>query len=207
MKLEFDAKTHTYSAEGRHVPGVTGVISPLEPFEGIPLHIKQQALERGTLVHKLTELWDDDAITNDMWLDIEEAGLEGYLIAWEAFKRDVVQEIVQSEQKVFSKKYWYAGTCDRVVRIKDRLAVLEIKTGGLVDAYGLQTAAYKAALNETVVCTCRNQSRPCTCFIDDRYVVVLKPDGTYTMAKHNDPTDFQTFIAALTIANWKASHK
>lgn len=200
--LNFDPATHTYSSEGRHVPGVTTVIAPLEPFEGIPLHIKQQALQRGTLVHKLTEVYDQNLISDDMWLEIEEGGLDGYLIAWEAFKRDCVQEILQSEQKVFSKRYWYAGTCDRVIKIKDRIAVLEIKTGGLVDAYGLQTAAYKNAINEMVL----DPTDPKD-WIEDRYVVVLKPDGTYKMAKHDDPTDFQTFIAALTIANWKASHK
>lgn len=202
-ELLFDAKTHTYTAGGRRVPGVTSVIAPLEPFDSIPLPIKQQALERGTMVHELTSRMDADTLDFGLWEAIEESNLDGYLIAWEAFKRDVVQEILENEQKVFSKMYWYAGTIDRVAKIKDRLSIIEIKTGGLVDAYCLQTAAYKQAKNEEILAVGGMSND----LIQDRYVVVLQPDGLYKMVRHDDPTDFQTFIAALTIANWRATHK
>lgn len=198
--LKFDEALHRYTYQGMVIPNVSSIIEPLEPFGNLPPDVRKAALQRGTLVHRLTELYDQrvDGIEPNDWWDIEKAGLDGYLIAWESFKQHSSLEIIESEQRVFHTKYRYAGTFDRVVRIGSDIGILDIKTGALVEAYKLQTAAYLMALDEF------GQMYPMP---TKRWVVSLQPDGRYRFEEHTDPADFEVFIAALTIAQWQMRSK
>jgi hypothetical protein len=58
-------------------------------------------------------------------------------------------EVQESEIPVFSKEFYYAGTCDFVAKINGELCVGDIKTGsGIYNEARLQTAAYQQALQE-----------------------------------------------------------
>jgi hypothetical protein len=58
-------------------------------------------------------------------------------------------EVQVSEVPVFSKEFYYAGTCDFVAKINGELCVGDIKTGsGIYDEARFQTAAYQQALQE-----------------------------------------------------------
>lgn len=195
--LKFNDKLHRYTYSGSVIPGVSSIIAPLEPFGNLPADIRQAALQRGTLVHRLTEEWDAAGMIDD-WDDVEKAGLDGYLIAWEAFKQNSGLEILESEQRVFHTKFRYAGTFDRIVRIGSEIGILDIKTGGLVPAYRLQTAAYLEAAREGAISTLTGAHLP-----TKRWVVSLKDDGRYIFEQHDDPADFEVFVAALTIAQWQ----
>ena len=59
-------------------------------------------------------------------------------------------ELIVSEYHLFSDEYKYAGTADLIVRIDDKLWLLDIKTSNsLYTSYNLQLAAYVIAWNET----------------------------------------------------------
>ena len=199
--LKFRAADHRYTLQGMVIPSVTTVIEPLEPFGYLPEVIRRAALLRGTLVHGMTEQDDLGILVEDDLL--AETGLDGYLHAWREFKRGV-DKMVEIEGRVYHTKYRYSGTFDRLALVNGRLSLLEIKTGGLVNAYQLQTAAYQAAINEGFVPQridgiVRNQ-------VLDRFVIQLREDGGYSVVQHQDPTDFETFVAALVIRNWKIKY-
>lgn len=194
---------HRYTKSGIIVPGVTSAISDLMPFGNMPNSIRDAAFQRGTLVHKLTEMADIGEYFGTALEDnAVEAGLNGYIDAWWAFRSDYEVDILQSEQRVMNVRHWYAGTFDRIVKIKIdgvfRIAVLDIKTGAPVPAYALQTAAYLAAYLEGQLDTSN--------IPDARCVVQLKENGQYHFEEHKDKTDFGVFAAQLTINNWRLKH-
>jgi hypothetical protein len=65
---------------------------------------------------------------------------------WNTYK----PELVVGEYHVFSDEFKYAGTADLIVRMNEKLWLLDIKTSNsLHTSYGLQLAAYSKAWNET----------------------------------------------------------
>ena len=59
-------------------------------------------------------------------------------------------ELVVGEYHLFSDQHEYAGTADLIVRLQDKLWLLDIKTSNsLHTSYDLQLAAYAQAWNET----------------------------------------------------------
>lgn len=58
-------------------------------------------------------------------------------------------EVIDTEKKVFSKKYFYAGTLDLVANIDGKLTILDFKTSKRIyDDYLMQVAAYSQAYKE-----------------------------------------------------------
>lgn len=195
-KLRFKAQGHIYSLDRMRIPSVTQIIDPLLPYASLPREIREAALIRGDIVHKLTALadqgkpWEDGAA-------IDAADMAGYLFAWESFKHTTECRIVATEQRVYHRTYRYAGTLDRLVILGDdpSVAVLEIKTGELMPEYALQTAAYLHAVNDG-----RARGEPP---VERRYVVQLMPTGKFHPLEHRERGDFQVFLAALTIQSWR----
>ena len=66
-ELVFRESDHTYWLGDVQVPGVTTVLAILGGYEGIPERILRKAADRGTAVHKITEL--DDAGTAVLGVD------------------------------------------------------------------------------------------------------------------------------------------
>ena len=192
-RLRFSPSRHVYTLDGMRIPSVTQVIDPLMPFDRIPLEVRREALLRGELVHKLTELWDKMvALPEDILEEAKSGGLLGYVHAWAKFEREMSVEILACEVRVYHMAYRYAGTLDRIARLNGEIALLEIKTGALQPEYQLQTAAYMEAYNEGD----SNKIRA-------RFVVQLAEDGAYHVKQHKDKADFDVFKAALTIQNWR----
>ena len=69
------------------------------------------------------------------------------VMAWEDWAKAVEFRPVFSERVVYHPRYGYAGTLDMLAYVKDRLTVIDWKTGKAVypEAY-LQNVAYRAAL-------------------------------------------------------------
>jgi hypothetical protein len=153
MRLLFDPAAHVYTLDHKPIPSVTQILKAT----GLTGHYRGTAgRDRGSRVHEATELYDVLGVIGD--------GPEaGYTRAWAKFKADHVSEIVASEQAVFNEPLWYAGTLDRIVRLKDgKLAILDIKTGAKADWHKLQLAAYELcwpdALDAGIVCYLKNGS-------------------------------------------------
>jgi hypothetical protein len=165
MILSFEESTHTYKADGKPVPSVTQILKAgglTGQYRGTT------ARDRGTKIHKSSEVYDNlDVIIDD--------DTAPYVRAWKQFCDQNEVEILASEQPVFSEQYWYAGTLDRIVRIKgNRIALLDIKSGTKADWHRLQLAAYEIA-----ACEYFWQDR-----IDCGLVVYLKPEK-YSVTLYN----------------------
>lgn len=193
-ELHFDPTNHTYWLGPKKLPGVTSVLKVLGGYEGIPTNILRKASERGTAVHRVTEL--DDAGTLD-YATLDES-LMGYLMAWHRFKDEKKPEIFDAEVPGHHPKLLYAGTRDRRLRIGKKVGVLDIKSSYmLMPTTGPQTAAYKEIFNATA-----DKADLLAC----RWGLKLKPDGTYELHEYRDPGDWNTFVSCLNATRFIEKH-
>lgn len=187
--LTFNPDGHRYEADGRHVPGVTSVLSWLSGYDKVPGGYLEAAALRGTFVHQCTELHDQSDLD---WSSIPGEWL-GYVGAWVRFRDETGFEPELIEARVFSSRHWYAGTLDRAGvfhKIDAPPTVLDIKTTAqLHPVVALQTAAYHAAMP--------GKSR-----YKRRLTVQLRSDGTYRLEWHKANHDLARFLAALTLYQW-----
>lgn len=190
--VDFHEPSHTYTKNGVLVPGVTTVLNVLDLYAGIPAAVLQAAAERGTAVHKATELddagtLDEEALDDQLW---------PYLLAWREFRRDTGFTPRAAEAMVFHPKHWYAGQYDREGQLFGAECLIDIKTTAkLMPSTGPQLAAYKEA---------RNYRRADK--VGPRYAVQLKDDGSYVVKEYRGREDMGLFLACLTLYTWKANN-
>ena len=114
--------------------------------------IARKAADEGTQVHNAIEAflegkeikWMDDkghAIYNlDVWRMI---------LRFSDFWKTHNPELIASEIHLLSHEHKYAGTCDLVVKLNNKIWLLDIKTSNsLHTSYNLQLSAYTKAWNE-----------------------------------------------------------
>jgi len=152
-----------YMREGKYYPSVTSVLNyfPKNQFFHSWLKdvghnadiIASKAAGEGTQVHTAIDRFlNGEEIT---WID--EFGKAQYnLDVWKMilkftdFWNTHKPELISTEYHVFSDTHEYAGTADLIVKINNKLWLLDIKTSNsLHTSYGLQLAAYAMAWNET----------------------------------------------------------
>ena len=111
---------------------------------------KEKAGSVGTDTHKIIEYLIKFAITNNQGF-LSEGVDENKLV--ENFRKWAIKNKVQfleSEKRMFSKKYWVGGTCDFTCIIDNKKYVGDIKTSNGI--YGrepfAQTACYRMMLEE-----------------------------------------------------------
>jgi len=192
MSLTFEPDSHEYKWNGSVIPSVTQVLEPISGYSGIPEHVLRVAAERGTTIHRITELHDYGVLT--------EFGeqYQPYLDAWKTFcfAKDVEIELV--ELQMYHDKIKYAGTLDRVIRVKGKRILLDIKsTYKLMPAVGPQTAAYAQVFNHL------NPDDP----VKERWCVRLKKDGSFDLHKCKDRQDLTIFQSCLNIKLWRMKHE
>lgn len=194
IKFRFDAGKHRYYYEDVEVPGVSSILKAgnLTNIGFIPKDILERSSQFGTAVHKACELYDNGEL-DEATLDPH---LKPYLNAWIKFKADTGFIVEHNEAKVFSKKWFYMGTLDRIGPIQARRTVVDIKTGLVYPSMAIQLSGYQEAYNEGLALKDR---------AIDRLVVQLKEDGTYSLPAKDffKPSDFNVFKACLTIKNWR----
>lgn len=192
----FDPEKHTYTVEGRRVPGVTSILAEtgLTPdFSLVNPVLLAQKSHIGTMVHLVTE-YDDLGILDEETVSPE---LLPFLEAWRRFKEEFVFEPQEIELPVYSATYRYAGTLDRLGTIKGELALIDIKTSSVVNlmSVGPQTAAYEQAYKEWAGFDKRK--------VFKRYAVKLTPEGEFRFIPCDNKNDISVFIHALSIKNWR----
>jgi hypothetical protein len=183
-QLLFDEAAHRYYLDGAPLPSVTTVLAVAGLLDYGFLGERREAyLARGRAVHVATQQDDEGGLAEET-LDAE---ITGYLRAWRAFKRDYGFTPNLIEHRVCSLRYGYAGTLDRVGRVRDGSEwLLDIKTGAAPAAARLQLAAYAGCLPHP-----RARLRRC---------VELHRDGGYRIIAYETsdwPRDFMAFTAAL----------
>lgn len=180
-ELTFDAELHEYRIDGVVVPSVTQILSEAGLIDG--QYYTEESQLRGRTVHIITAL--DDRGELDETLVTPE--YQGYLNAWRLFKAEMNCEILSIEQRVYNRRYRYAGTMDRQLLWHDTRYVGDIKTGEPKWWHKFQTAGYWE---------CSVAGARCA--------IYLSPDDTYKIRKHeNHSYDTDVFRAALVLANAK----
>ena len=111
---------------------------------------------RGTWVHRLTELIDEgvawqadlEFVAAGVGLGIPADIQQDIARAWRRFKTTHNLAVVHTEQTVVNDTLKVAGTLDRIVEHDGHRRVLDIKTGGKVTktAYAVQLARYAGAV-------------------------------------------------------------
>lgn len=187
--LTFNPETHEYFWNGQPVPNVTRILQPVVDYSGVPTDVLERKRQIGEAVHQ--------AIALDLAHDLDEESVvepwAPYFRAWHRFLIGTGFEVILYEHRVFHRQYGYAGTLDLWGRVNGQYVLLDIKTSSDVHpATALQTAAYAAALE--------NQEQLET---KARYALQLKPDGGYELHPHTESSDFQVFLALLSVYNWR----
>ena len=195
--LTFDEPTHTYRWDGRRVPSVTQLLEHLHSFAGVPLAILLEAQQRGTYVHQMCELYDRGELDEQQNAHVAGGLYVGYLDAWKRFIDDFAPNWEAIEERGYSRAHGFAGTKDRRGGFERRHTgsrwVCDIKTGRQAHrVWGLQTAAYRQIDIERDASHAR----------DRRATVQLGVDGRYRFIEWNDPADWPTFHALLTLDKW-----
>lgn len=190
--LTFKPDTHEYFWDGIKKPGVSDIIDSagLSDFWKVPKYILDKAAYLGKCVHEACHYLDTNTLD---WETLDEL-LVPYVHAWRQFKEDTRFEIRHSEVKLYSKKYGFAGTPDRIGLIDGKEVLPDIKTGINTIAHGVQTAAYEQLCKENLIIESRRMLR---------MTVRLNENGTYSIKPHKDRADFAVFKNALEIYKFK----
>lgn len=194
--FRFEPKAHQYFLGSTELPGITWVLKDnglLPEF-----FANDEALKRGTFVHKCCELLDH----NDLNWDSVPDKYMGYVIAWERFRKTTgfVPEI--NEKSMYHPLLMFAGTPDRegYVLLGERCErwIVEIKTGEPLPATALQTAAHELLIS----------AQPGAIQVPrKRLAVKLNENGSYHLSKpYRDHRDQNMFLTALAMSNWRIQH-
>jgi hypothetical protein len=207
--LVFEPDGHKYSVLGKEIMSVTTIIgaSGLSEYDKIAKENLAFACARGTLAHKITEYVDAgiydkrsaDAITEDVK---ERYGIvcdfDGYARAYQKFLGDYEPEWELKETPLYSPRWMYAGTPDRIGVINAKRYIVDIKTGETAPAACVQLHAYSAMFNEIV---------PPKDRIQKKFVLFLKDNGEYKFVESEETYKGfrveQVWMSAVTIANCK----
>lgn len=182
--VEFTEKPHLYTFHGEPILSVTQILKMVGAID--TTWFTEWAADRGSIVHKATELDDLGELDEDSIDD----RISGYVEAWRKWKRENKWDLVDMEQMVLDESLGYAGTLDRAGWLNARqFCILDLKTGNPHRAVGLQLTGYAYAYQAL-----KNQ------YVHKLLGVYLRQDGTYRQKAY--PADFATWRAAVAMARW-----
>ena len=140
-------------------------------------------VDKGTRVHKIVE-----NIDRGIEVDPIDPELLPYVEAYRQFKNDNEITITQIEKIIFEDEFWYAGALDRVMKINEVPAIVDIKTGTKLTVTGIQLAAYKYAWEK--MSGEKNLNR---------FALHLKDTGAYKLVPYRNKEDLPDFLAAVRV--------
>lgn len=191
--IEFNQETHQYFIDGVEFPSVTTILKPIQNFGMVAPDVLARAAEFGRNVHTATEYYDRGTLDEDT---LHEA-LVPYLNGWKKFLAEKPMKFHLNEFKVFSLKYGYAGTLDRVglFIVDGKVVLIDIKTGMETRSFGPQTAAYASAVEEMLGLK-----------VHKRFTVRLLPND-YRLIPHKSKNDFNIFKCCLGVYKFNQNFK
>lgn len=180
IPVYFEKEKHIYYADANktiEVPSLSHVLKSIgiDNLEGIPKHLLDYGLKRGSAVHLALELLDKDNLADaSIWKPYVDSWIEAKgLLGIKSFQ--IIEKPVRSE------KYNFACTPDRL--FDD--TIVEIKTGGDSVKYPLQTAGQAVILKENGF------------EVKKRIAVHFDNKGKYKIIKHDNEQDFYDFIKCV----------
>jgi len=192
--ISLNSDIHQYQVDGKPVPSVTQILQDcgITDFSKVNKRVIDFAQKRGKAIHKachLHDVGDLDVFTLDL-------RITPYLDAYIKFKHDTGFLVKDSELRVASRKFHYAGTLDKLGILEGKITIIDLKSGPIMPGVAIQTAGYELAYNE---------GKGPREKIRRREVVQLKDDGTWAYGPDDlfGLTDRSIFLAALSIFSFK----
>jgi len=184
----FDSETHTYTINDKSVPSVTQI---LKGVFGEEVWYNNWYAERGTAIHQAIHYLVQGVLNYDT---LDER-IVGYVQAFLKFLNETGFTVLDSEIRMYSDLYQFAGTADLILADKNGdLTLADIKSS-IEPKVDLQLAGYSILYDKKLPLK--------------RYCAVgLKEDGNYNMRWVKDiAVAKRVFMACLTVYNWKKQNK
>lgn len=164
----------------------------IEEASFAPFHFRNKKAKIGTHIHTFVELAHSGKKADVKKLSHDEQPYAYAFLNWINLTGRENITTIAAEMPVYSIKHKYSGTFDWLLKMNDKIVLIDIKTSKYVDQdYALQLVAYKNALIEMDIID----------HIDTMAVLHLKPDGTFSFQEMD--VDINVFLAALTIWSWR----
>lgn len=145
----------------------------------------------GTFAHKWIETYIQAKINGTEFpiRDVAFGHMTDNFVKW---AEDNKVKFLASEQRVYSRKYWYAGTFDILCEINGQIFIVDVKTGsGIYPEHFFQMAGYQICIEEMAEFTPK---------INGHIVLNIKKDGTFDKREYfNFEQNRDAFLAALTL--------
>ena len=189
--FHFDEEKHLYTKNKTPLRNVTGCITGSGLLD--TTFMTEEGRTRGQHVHTAVAYY----VQGDLDYGSVAPWIWPYVDAYKEFRSDLAIEVIPElcEIAAMHPVWWYGGKWDQIAIRRGRWILIDIKTGNLSPTTAVQLAAYA-------------NLPPLEALDVERYALRLDPKLTppYRWKKYDDPTDFQTFLAALTVTNWKRRH-
>jgi hypothetical protein len=164
--LILDSAAHTYTIDGRIVPGVTEII---RETTGQSWRVGDWYLERGKAIHACAAF-----IAQGKKFKFDER-LSGYVEALRKYFKEVEPKNCITEILVWSVIYRYAGTLDMNCIIGGKVCLIDWKHSCDKNRIGIQLGGYSQAYKESYEVE-----------INSGYGVEIHNNGTYCMSEKID---------------------
>lgn len=161
--LIFLEEPHVYELDGEELPSVSEITRFIsrENYSEVPQYILDNAADRGTRVHRLTEALDKygEAEADEIELP--------YLQAYLGFRKKHKVQWEKIEWSTYNKERLYGATIDRYGIVDGEKAIVDLKTTSTLHTVSVtaQLTLYKMA--------CESQGME----VEKLYVLQLKKDG------------------------------
>lgn len=200
--IGFNEADHTYTLDGRPVPGVTSALDMLYDFRFVSAEALEASRDLGSKVHKTVQLFEDGTLKRKGLHSV----LDNHLIQYERFKSDFNYVCAATEVFVGSRKHQYCGQLDNHGLLlpfpempdaadAEQALLLDVKTGEEYPAHHLQTAGYLEAAVEMGLLPSSTK----------RASLYLSEDG-YRFRWHNGQYDRVAFISLINVTHWRRHH-
>lgn len=185
MTGTFDPVTHIYSQNGRDTPSVTQIMRALGIYN--PFYAKDEHRRRGKAVHLGVQYVNSGEYDAESTHPLIDAYVQSYI----AFVNDTgYQSCMKGEVALFCHSY--AGTPDDWGMARNRLWLIDAKSGSEPPMVGVQLAAYKMLL----------YAQPEKICIESCKAVVLNGTGKgrpYTLKTYDEPKYMEAWRGALAL--------
>lgn len=167
--LLFFDEGHKYTLDGEELPSVSELCRFLsrEIYGEITQYKLDNAAERGTAVHKATEILDKYGT-----VDVQDDILP-YVQAYLKFRREHEIEWTRIEFSIHHPEEKYAGTIDRYGKLDGKMALVDLKS-----TYTVHKPLCLASLNLYRMALEANGYG-----VEKLFILHLKKDGTYKLAE------------------------
>lgn len=194
----FDFEKHEYRLNGEVLPSVTQLLQEFALYDlsRVPPDRLEYKRILGTAVHLACHYLDDNRLDEStMHPDIVP-----YVNAYKKFREITGFEPRYNEERMYSKKWRFAGTLDRQGLFEwggqEIESIIDIKcVWEMYPSTGPQTEGYKILFEENFKTKIRG-----------RFGLQLKPSGHYEVIPFMDKTDNTTFLSCLHLHYWRKKH-